>query len=318
MHHNNFMRWGDAADLTNAYGCLFWSAVLFATLLAIHLVTVCRFKCVRRASTFPHRLSFGNWESRCLHWLAFPVATAAAMILIHSDSTTMWRAIAGCSVTFYFLWATLAFVTIKSAIASKSVIWVWHSSTREDGELEDEAGFWSDAYCDQLLSQPVNRSLCKCFFPWRWVSTVADIHPVKLFEGRFLRNEEEGLVYPPNEYQRSHREGQYPLGKNPKTVDIYRTMRPNPLCPGQRLIAGLLRTQWLDVLFTYEGLTKFHTYTIEDCGRPFDISLTVKTCQLTVRIIFHVNYRLSFVFRIFSWSCTNITVCYSVLCPIAF
>lgn len=284
IKHNNLSRWGDASDLSNAYGCLFWSSIIFGVVMIVHAVVVSKFKCANRQSTFPHRLLFGNWESRCLHWLAFPVATASGMVLSHPDSTVGWKSVAGSAIGLYFIWGGTIFALLKSAVSARSVIWVWQNSAREDGELEDEAGYWSDMTCDQLLTQPVNRSLFKWFFPWRWVSTVADVDPVNISPRMFSRGDEENEgLYPVNEYSRAHKEGNYPLGKNPKTVDVFRTMMPSTFCPGQRLIAGLLRTSWLDVLFTYEGLTKFHTHIIKDSGRDFAVPLTVKTCQLTVR-----------------------------------
>lgn len=281
--HNNFSRWGDVSDVTNAYGCLFWAAILFLLLLALHAAVVCKFKCIDRRSTFPHRLAFGNWESRCLHWLAFPVATASGMILSHPDATPGWKGVAGCTLVGYFVWAAGIFFVLRNSISSKQVIWVWHNSAREDGELEDEAGYWSDIHCDQLLTQPVNRSLFKWFFPWRWVSTVGDIEPVNICPRAFARgaDEENGDLFPVNEFHRTHKESTYPLGKNPKPVDVMRTMPPSALCPGQRLIAGLMRTQWVDILFSYQALTKFHTYMADETGRDFAVPLTVKTCQLT-------------------------------------
>lgn len=285
QQNGSLSQWGDVSDVTNAYGCLYWSLMILTVLTAIHAAIVFKFKCINKNSTFPHRIGFGNWESRCLHWLAFPVATASGMILTHPEATVIWRAIAGLTLGLYFIWTIVIFASIRSSISSKKVVWVWHNSAREDGELDDEAGYWSDVICNQLLTQPVNRSLFKWFFPWRWVSTVADVDPVNICPRMFTRGDEEnGIVYAPNEYHRAHKEGSYPLGKSPKTVDVYRTMRASSLCPGQRLISGLLRTSWLDVLFTYQGLTKFHSFMAEESRREFVVPLTVKTCQLSVRV----------------------------------
>lgn len=330
-------RLGDLADLESAYGCLFWSSVIFASFIFVHLCVIIKFKFCHRRSTFPHHLSFGNWESRCLHWLSFPVSVASGLILGHSQAILPMKIVAFSILSAVLMWISIIAVNLSRTICKgKRVIWMWQNSMREDGQLEDHvSGCWTDVWCDQLLTQPVNRSLCKWVFPWRWVSTVADVHPVriahtqrafqrqqqyqqqeqqqryqkrqqqqnnrnfgvkfedddeaeeelqnnseyKFFDKSFLRQ----MLFGPNQYQISHKPTMYPLGKNAQLVDVYRTVKPNKICPGQRLITGLMRTQWLDLLFTYEGLTVYHSNLVADTGKFSDVPLTVKACQLTVR-----------------------------------
>eukprot|EP00914_Ancora_sagittata_P021487 GHVO01042516.1.p1 GENE.GHVO01042516.1~~GHVO01042516.1.p1 ORF type:complete len:1077 (+),score=123.27 GHVO01042516.1:40-3270(+) len=274
---------GDVTDVHNAYGCLFWCAAIFAGTLLVHAVVMFKFLVVEPGSTFPHRLLLGHWEARVIHLLAFPAVTASAMIIASRDATILWKVIAGSVISGLFSWLSGSYFLVRSAVVNKKVTWVWNASVREDGELEDESGYWSDVYCDQLNTQPVNRSLFKQLFPWQWVSTVADIERVNISPNSLARNSDDiesmrsaHTLYP----AKAFRDGtDYPMGKNPKTVEAYRTRPPGVFCPGQRLVAGLLRTQWLDLLFTFEGLSRFHTE-VSKSGEFFVVPLTVKTCQL--------------------------------------
>lgn len=156
----------------------------------------------------------------------------------------------------YFLWISFVLFEVYQAVSSRSVAWVWNSSMREDGSLEDESGYWTDVQSDQLLTQPVNRSLCRGFFPFRWISTVADILPVTLSQA----NSTEPSFFPPATYNARHHETTYSLAKNPQVVELVKSRAPGGPCNGQRLISGLLRTQWLDILFTYQAITTFHSH----------------------------------------------------------
>ncbi|KAH0479635.1 MAG: hypothetical protein KVP17_005163 [Porospora cf. gigantea B] len=270
---------GDVTDVRNACGALFWSSLLFILVLAVHAGTILHFLIRQRSFTFPHRMRLGNWESRFLHWLSFPACTAAANVLAHSATTTFWKVIAGVVLAVYFCWILAVFISMHLAVKRNQICWVWHTSVREDGELEDEAGYWNDVVCDQLTTHPVNRSLCKWFFNWKWISTVADLEPVNIHPNLFKRKHQD--VYPPQEYGHSHSETSFPQAKTPKTVEVVRTRKAMSVFPGQRLIAGLLRTQWLDILFTYQGLIRLHTEVVCDTGRELIVPVTVKTHQLT-------------------------------------
>ena len=87
-------------------------------------------------------------------------------------------------------------------------------------------------------------------------------------------------IFPPARLARGHKEAAYPLAKNPQIVEVTRSRAPGGPCKGQRLVAGLLRTQWLDVLFTYQGLNRFHSQVNHDTG-SFSIPLIAKTSQLS-------------------------------------
>eukprot|EP01069_Polyplicarium_translucidae_P004942 Polyplicarium_translucidae@DN2691_c0_g1_i1.p1 len=274
---------GDVNDVHNAYGCLFWSMAIFVMAVAVHGIVTLKFVLFEPNSTFPHRLLMGHWESRILHLLAFPAVTAASMIIATRGTALVWKALALATISALLVWVTTSFFLVRNAVVNKKVTWVWNASVREDGELEDESGYWSDVICDQLNTQPVNRSLFKSIFPWQWISTVADVEQVNISPQLFSRGDDMESVrsahtlYP----ARAFRDGtDYPMGKNPKTVEAYRTRAPGLFCPGQRLISGLLRTQWLDMLFTFEGLSKFHTEVVKTSGDDFVVPLTVKTCQL--------------------------------------
>eukprot|EP01055_Gregarina_sp_Pseudo9_P001921 Gregarina_sp_Pseudo_9__1920@NODE_231_length_3495_cov_27_809028_g215_i0_p1_GENE_NODE_231_length_3495_cov_27_809028_g215_i0NODE_231_length_3495_cov_27_809028_g215_i0_p1_ORF_typecomplete_len1069_score328_66Cadherinlike/PF12733_7/0_0039Cadherinlike/PF12733_7/0_58Cadherinlike/PF12733_7/7_3e03_NODE_231_length_3495_cov_27_809028_g215_i02273433 len=269
---------GDVTDIRNACGCLFWSSVCLGVFMFLHLCVYMKFKIFEKDYTFPHRVSWGNWESRCLHWLAFPAAAGAGMILASDITTTLWKVLAGVLLAAYFIWISVVFVEVHGAINSRSVCWIWNSSVREDGSLEDESGYWMDVTADQLLTQPVNRSLCKGFFPYRWISTVADVVPLSLSQALFSSNTQD--LFPPQKYSRAHKEAAYPLAKNPQVVEVVRTRAPGGPCKGQRLISGLLRSQWLDILFTYQGLTRFHSQIYNETG-SFVVPLIVKTSQLS-------------------------------------
>lgn len=72
---------GDVTDIRNACGCIFWSQVILAVFFLLHCSVWFKFYVLEKDYTCPHRIAFGNWESRCAHWLAFPTSAAAAMIL---------------------------------------------------------------------------------------------------------------------------------------------------------------------------------------------------------------------------------------------
>lgn len=268
---------GDVTDIRNAVGCLFWSSALIAVFMFLHAFVITKFKVWDGKFTFPHRIRFGNWESRCLHWIVFPTFAGAAAILTTKMATLTSKALAVAVMCFYAVWIIAAFVEIAQAVSQEKVVWLWNNSLREDGELEDESGYWADAYNDQLLTQPVNRSLCRGFFPYRWISTVADITPVAVTQ---LLPRNNGAVYPPDLYAKAN-DSIMVSSKTPQIVEVIKSRAPNGLCAGQRLVAGLLRSQWLDFLFTYEVLTKFHSLIDRHGEGNVSIPLVVKTSQLS-------------------------------------
>lgn len=93
----------------------------------------------------------------------------------------------------------------------------------------------------------------------------------------------EDRLYPPQKYKtQSHTQATYALAKTPAIVDVVRCRKPGGFCRGQRLIAGLLRTDWLDLLFTYQSLTTFHAHSRNRTSPgPSVIPCVAKNSQLS-------------------------------------
>eukprot|EP00923_Selenidium_pygospionis_P007211 GHVN01012365.1.p1 GENE.GHVN01012365.1~~GHVN01012365.1.p1 ORF type:complete len:1002 (-),score=158.24 GHVN01012365.1:416-3421(-) len=267
----------DVGKLENAYGCLFWSLLFFVVAYLFHLLLMGKFVLFERDYTFPNRLLTGHWESRVMTFLCFPATTASAFVLWHGDAEVVWIIAAICCLIIYGFFAIISFIAVNQQVSSGNVVWVWASSMREQSEIHDESGYWLDAKCNQLNTEPTNRSIFPAILPWKWVSTVADIEEVT------IKGEQGsgGLLTHEEAFEEAGREPSYNLGKSPQSVEVNKTRHPGTCCPQQRLVSGLLRTQWLDVLFTYQGLTKFHSSAVRSYGDNTVVPLTVKTCQLT-------------------------------------
>merc|ERR1712243_531372 len=156
-----------------------------------------------------------------------------------------------------------------------------------DGGLESDAGYWADVICNQLTTQPVNRSFLSKLFAWKWISTVADIDPTNIFPhiDKVKNNDDFG----PTAYDNTHKAGVIPIGKQPVTVDVIRASSPSSIAPGQRLSVGMFSGGWLDINYTYQGINALHNQVIKDTARAFSIPLTVKLHQLTGPCAFGSN-----------------------------
>eukprot|EP00921_Rhytidocystis_pertsovi_P002627 GHVQ01004524.1.p1 GENE.GHVQ01004524.1~~GHVQ01004524.1.p1 ORF type:complete len:1190 (-),score=135.20 GHVQ01004524.1:768-4337(-) len=294
----------------NAAGCLFWCGVIVTGCLGFHLLAWLKFRLLEPASTYPHRMLLGHWESRLLHFMAFPACTACFMLLFHPVSSVGGRLLGGFVATAIAGWASLSYSLVKRVVKSRSVVWVWNQSLRDHEASELEDGYWCDATCDQLQTEPANRSICRYLFPWRWSSTVADIQPVSIapsglysaaktaasMGSTLVDDDDEACSVtdePPVPLVESYRRQwqaqnpsvsssqDSPMGKSPQNVEVTKTRAPNrTCCAGQMLVAGLFRTQWIDILFTYDSLTKYKGYE-ERHGVETETPLTVKTNQLT-------------------------------------
>lgn len=288
------------AHLENAEGCLFWCLVLFAGVCLLHGLVWIKFRVMENGFTYPHKMLFGNWESRAVHFVIFPVTVASSMLFVHPNSSVGQRVLGTLTFAGIVAWMAVSFFVVKRTVKSRKVVWVWSQSLRED-DNQIEAGFWADAECDQLYTEPTNRSFCRTLFPWRWVSTVADIEPVSIMgSGARLPDTSAGSLASTQheEEQDASDSGPSPflegfksygdvggdicqVGKTPRNVEIRTTRAPSKLsCTGQKLVAGLFRSQWLDILFTYESLTNLCAYA-EKHGVRTQIPLTIKTHQLT-------------------------------------
>eukprot|EP00918_Siedleckia_nematoides_P042692 GHVU01093293.1.p1 GENE.GHVU01093293.1~~GHVU01093293.1.p1 ORF type:complete len:850 (+),score=166.08 GHVU01093293.1:130-2550(+) len=267
----------EVTDIKNATGCIFWSNMGLAAILLLHGLIASKFGCFDRNRTFPHRLAFGHWESRVTHFLIFPETVACVYVVYDATSSTAWIAVAWATLVLYTAYAIAMIIVVQRAVAEGDVVWVWHATEQEAGEILDETGYWSDASCDQLTTEPANRSLFRWIFPWKWVSTVADIDPVVLSTGDATG----ALLTYKNSFNSPGEAPNYPMGKTPQTVEVNQARSPGMCCPQQRLVAGLMRTSWLDILFTYQALTRFHASASDALGGEAVVPLTVKTCQLT-------------------------------------
>ncbi|EZG51528.1 putative transmembrane protein [Gregarina niphandrodes] len=277
---------GDVTDVRNAWGCLFWALAFLIALCLLH-AAILGGMAQRKNDLFtiPHRMKFGNWEHRALNLLCFPLAMAGTLCILHPQSTVLWAVAGGAVLVGLAIWVLGALAAVASAVRSGEVTWVWEHSVRETGptrkrELE---GYWSDLECDQLLTQPVNRGLLGNCFEYRWVSTVADIKPttISAYETTSSRHSysssaEESGLNPVPKLKKAHRVAGYPLAKNPQVVLVEQARKPCVCFRGDSLVAGVLRTKWLDILFTYEGLTKF----LEADQAETPVPLLVKTHQL--------------------------------------
>lgn len=271
---------GNVNDYNNSIGCLFWSGVIVVTVLLFHAGVYVKFSYFNANHTFPHRLRWGNWESRILHWVTFPACVAATTIIgrpaIEGFSGLVTaKLVSGCVLTGIFVFIGAMFYLVSQAVWNLDVCWIWNTSVRCKTAGDSQSGYWVDVHPDQLVTQPVNRSLFSSFFPFQWITTAADIKPVSIAQALFSQE-----VYPPQEMKTSHVAPSYPHSNNPQIVEVINTRAPSCIIGGQRLICGLLRTRWLDVLFTYEGLTKFHSSSSEERG-PLSVPLLVKTSQLS-------------------------------------
>ncbi|EZG45314.1 putative transmembrane protein [Gregarina niphandrodes] len=269
-------RIGDLRDPRNAQGALFWGLALLFGFVLCHLGLLFRFKVFEKGFTVPHHVQFGGWENRVLHALLFPLATACAYCLASDQICPIFKALAGAILGLYVLWIAAEALDVHAMVNAGKVVWIWNSSLKEDGQLEDESGYWADAMADQLLTQPVNRTRMRSLFPFTWVSPVADIVPQSVVSAQ------PDTVYGPHKYRaQNYQEASYGLGKTPHVVEVVRCRKPGGLCRGQRLVAGLLRTNWLDVLFTYESLTQFHANVTKNSGSSVVIPCVAKTSQLS-------------------------------------
>eukprot|EP00922_Rhytidocystis_sp_ex-Travisia-forbesii_P071463 GHVS01106639.1.p1 GENE.GHVS01106639.1~~GHVS01106639.1.p1 ORF type:complete len:1252 (-),score=153.91 GHVS01106639.1:682-4437(-) len=316
------------AHISNAQGCLFWCLVLACGCIFVHLCVWLKFAVLDSGRfTYSHKLLPGNWEARTVHFLVFPASAASLMLLCHHDSSLASRVLGMSSLLAIASWTGLSFVFVRRVVKSRSVVWVWAQSLRDD-DKEMETGYWSDVVCDQLHSEPANRSLCRSLFPWRWSSTVADIEPLALLapttghtngsrgsagsvatttpqdvddtilsSGPMLplqhnNNNTDGRlgnafgvtqqsIAPDSNHSNTRVCDDVPMSKVPRNVEVVRTRKPNGRwCRvGHQLVCGLFRTKWLDVLFTYESLTKMYAYGAAH-GVHTTIPLTVKTHQL--------------------------------------
>eukprot|EP00920_Eleutheroschizon_duboscqi_P017954 GHVT01042958.1.p1 GENE.GHVT01042958.1~~GHVT01042958.1.p1 ORF type:complete len:597 (+),score=157.80 GHVT01042958.1:203-1993(+) len=113
------------------------------------------------------------------------------------------------------------------------------------------------------------------FYPWGWTTTVADIRPIRV-SGETSASDTlmtwTSLL--------TDRSQSGPIARSACDVEVTGVVRPSAF--GQRdalLVAGLFRSQWLDVLLTFETLAKLHTQAANSYG-SCTIPLTVKTNQL--------------------------------------
>eukprot|EP01071_Lankesteria_metandrocarpae_P007053 Lankesteria_metandrocarpae@DN4562_c1_g1_i2.p1 len=158
----------------------------------------------------------------------------------------------------------------------------------ESGIVDEEEGYWSDVVCDQLNTHAVNRGLLPRYvLPWKWMSTVADIEPIVIWGDRprtFRRSMESSTGGDTDTTTKSELllggSDAPPLGGSSTTVEVKRTRAPGMLCPGQRMVAGLVRFDWIDVLFTFQSMTHYHSQIVADTGRPYSFPVTAKVSQL--------------------------------------
>jgi len=272
---------GDASDVRNGFGAVFWATIFITFMLLAHLCFIVHFY-LRKGSTFPHRLRLGNWESMLMHWVCFPLCTGSSLVLFHPNTSLLWKCLAGTVFLLYFTWLVAVFAKIYSDIKRCKVTWVWHTSSREDGILESNAGYWSDVVCDQMTTSPVNRSFFGKLFNWRWIASVADIEPRNIHP-KILNVKNNDTFAPYDYYAGAYHGSDVPIGKIPQVVDIVRARtvgRVGQISPGHRLTAGLLRTNWIDLLMTYQSVVAVHDQVNMDTGRNVSMPLTVKTHQL--------------------------------------
>eukprot|EP00922_Rhytidocystis_sp_ex-Travisia-forbesii_P071466 GHVS01106642.1.p1 GENE.GHVS01106642.1~~GHVS01106642.1.p1 ORF type:complete len:1118 (-),score=186.88 GHVS01106642.1:365-3646(-) len=272
------------AHVANAQGCLFWCLLALVGCVLVHVAVWLKLVVIESGQfTYPHKLLPGNWEARVVHFLVLPAAAASLMLLCHPDSSAGSRVMGAFTFLALTAWTVLSFMVVRRVVKSRAVIWVWSHSLREDSS-EAEAGYWSDAVCDQLNTEPANRSLCRSLFPWHWSSTVGDIEPTALVVATRTTSAGSAATTtdgdsPLDDGRRDTSSG-VPISKQPRTVEVVRTRKPNArCCRGHQLLCGLFRTQWLDVLFTYGSLTNVYAYSQEHSVHT-TVPLTVKTHQL--------------------------------------
>eukprot|EP00915_Cephaloidophora_sp_WS-2016_P003708 GHVH01004989.1.p1 GENE.GHVH01004989.1~~GHVH01004989.1.p1 ORF type:complete len:1042 (+),score=117.90 GHVH01004989.1:263-3388(+) len=269
---------GDASDVRNGIGSMFWSTLLMGLVLLVHMSVIGHFF-AKKGTTFPHRLRIGNWESMFMHWLCFPLCTGASMVMFHPNTSSLQKLLGAAVFVTYLGWLASVFATMYSQVKKRLVTWVWHTSSREDGILESTSGYFNDVLCDQLTTSPVNRSFYGKVFNWRWISTVADIEPVDIHP-RIHKVKNNDTFAPYDYYAAPHHAGDVPIGKVPMAVNLVRARKVPSLTPGARLSSGLLSTNWIDLLMTFQAVVSVHNQVLTSTGRALTMPLTVKTHQL--------------------------------------
>eukprot|EP01071_Lankesteria_metandrocarpae_P004664 Lankesteria_metandrocarpae@DN3649_c0_g1_i1.p1 len=274
---------GDTRDIVNANGCLIFSSIIIFITFLIHSLVMAKMLIFERDFTFPHRLLLGGIESRLLHWLIFPTSTAATMIIMSDDTSPVMKGAAYTVLIGTALWIAGSWALVKHAVANKNAIWVWNTSMREENGFTNPGGYWTDAVCDQVATEPANRSIFS-FFEWKWTSAVGDIDPVQVAPGGRGEYDDDANSMASSKTSLRHDQiyagtQKYAMAKSPKSVEIYRTRAPGLCCPGQRLMVGLFPTQWLDLVMSYHAVTKFYAQAVRDQDDCY-IPLVVKTHQL--------------------------------------
>lgn len=291
---------GDVNAIENAVGCVYFSLLLLALITAYHLAVIFRHMLLRSQFTFPHHLTFGSWESRALHLLTFPLCVASGVLLTHPAGTLRHTLLGSSTIAALALWLGLALNAVRAQVTSGRVVWLWNVSARASGisHLENtlhglsssQAGRWADAISDQLITQPSNKSLFTAIFPEQWVTTVGDILPLSLSANASSSssyNKSHTLSHTKEMKKHAHEKAGYPLCSTPQFVSLVRCRSPPSLvCRAGDAAVGLLRTKWLDLLFTYTAITKLCSAQGEE---NFSVPLIVKTSQLSGPLTDGVN-----------------------------
>lgn len=73
---------GDITDIRNAWGCIFWCFAALLIVMTVHGAVYTKFMTLDKEYTMPHHISWGNWESRTIHFITFPLAVSSMMTLL--------------------------------------------------------------------------------------------------------------------------------------------------------------------------------------------------------------------------------------------
>ncbi|PHJ25080.1 transmembrane protein, partial [Cystoisospora suis] len=242
----------------------------------------------------PHNLNFGNVENRLLFVLAFPICASSAILIAEGDSPWLSRMIGITVLSFMTMYWIGIYYKVRQYVKTDQVTWVWNCPLM-DG-TDDRAGYWCDRVCDQLQSEPINWTVCQCTPAGKWLAPAARIAAVALDEQGL---QSAGIGDSSSTYEAEKQQlreelwflrHDAPVGSTAVDVDAidsyhgHATTTATTLVPCVRdLSIGIVRFEWLDILFSVHTLNAVLTHLKQSflTRTGFTLPLTVKLNQLS-------------------------------------